>query len=145
MLDFNFNYESLSAVAGMTFWNFYFQLFPKSIRSPQVIEFLAHLKRYLRRPVLVIWDRLSAHKSRMTQQWIAEHRDWICTEYLPAYAPELNPVEYLWGHWKQHTLPNVCPKHLWQLSEGARRTLRRLRRRPRLITAFWKQASLSLD
>jgi hypothetical protein len=68
VLDFNFNYETLSAVAGMTFWNFYFQLFPKSIRSPQVIEFLSHLKRYLRRPLLLIWDRLPAHKSQMTQQ-----------------------------------------------------------------------------
>ena len=63
MLAFNFNYQVLSAIAGMTFWNFYFQLFPKSVRSPQVIAFLGHLKRYLRRPVLVIWDRLSSHKS----------------------------------------------------------------------------------
>ena len=37
---------------------------------------------------------------------------------------------------------NVCPKDLWQLSDGARRTLRRLRRRSRLIAAFWKQSSL---
>ena len=66
----------------------------------------------------------------------------IVLEYLPAYAPELNPVEYLWGHWKHHELPNVCPKDLCQLNEGARRTLSRLRRRPRLITVFWKQASL---
>ena len=110
MLEFNFNYEVLSAIAGMTFWNFYFQLFPQSIRSAQVIAFLQHLKRYLRRPVLVIWDRLSAHKSRMTQNWIAAQKDWIHTEYLPAYAPELNPVEYLWGYWKQHELPNVCPR-----------------------------------
>ena len=49
---------------------------------------------------------------------------------------------YLWGYWKQHELPNVCPKDYWQLSEAARRTLRRMRRRPRLITAFWKQSSL---
>ena len=39
----------------MTFWNFYFQLFPKSIRSPQVIVFLAPSQAYLRRPMLVIW------------------------------------------------------------------------------------------
>ena len=31
-------------------------------------------------------------------------------EYLPPYAPELNPVEYIWSYWKQHELPNVCPK-----------------------------------
>lgn len=110
VLDFNVNYETLSAVAGMTFWNFYFQVFAMSIRSPQVIEFLGHLERYLRRPRLVIGDRLSAPKSRMTQQWIAEQKDWIRTEYLPAYAPELNPVQYLWGYGKQHELPNVCPR-----------------------------------
>ena len=34
----------------------------------------------------------------------------IVTEYLPPYAPELNPVEYIWAYWKQHELPNVCPK-----------------------------------
>jgi hypothetical protein len=58
------------------------------------------------------------------------------------YEFAMNTVEYLWGHWKHHELPNVCPQDLWQLREGARRTLGRLRRRPRLITAFWKQASL---
>jgi transposase len=63
-------------------------------------------------------------------------------EYLPPYAPELNPVEYIWAYWKQHELPNVCPKDFWHLSEAARLTLRRMRRRRRLITAFWKQASL---
>ena len=63
-------------------------------------------------------------------------------EYLPAYAPELNPVEYIWGRWKQHELRNVCPRDYWQLSASARTTLRRMRRRPRLITALWKQASL---
>jgi transposase len=59
------------------------------------------------------------------------------TEYLPSYAPELNPVEYIWAHCKHHELPNVYAKNLWDLSEGARRSLKRMRRRPRLITAFW--------
>jgi transposase len=31
-------------------------------------------------------------------------------EFLPGYAPELNPVEYLWSHWKQHELPNFLPR-----------------------------------
>ena len=76
------------------------------------------------------------------QDYIASLQGWISTAYLPPYAPELNPVEYIWGYWKQHELPNVCPKDYWQLSEAARRTLHRMRRRPRLITAFWKQSSL---
>ena len=110
----------------------------------EVITFLAYLLRYLKSPLLVVWDRLPAHRSLLVREFLDSLGGQIAIEYLPPYAPELNPVEYLWGHWKQHTLPNVCPKDLWQLSEGARRTLRRLRRRPRLISAFWRQSSLAL-
>ena len=133
----------LSAIAGLTWWNFYCQFFKGSIRSPQVVEFLKHLMRHIPGPMILIWDRLSAHKSRMVQDFIAEQHGRIHTEYVPAYAPDLNPVEYLWGHWKQHELPNVCPKDWWELNERARRTLRKMRRRPLLIAAFWKQAELS--
>ena len=66
---------------------------------------------------------------------------WIHTEYLPAYAPELNPVEYLWGYWKQHELL----KDWGELHEAAHRTLRRIRRRPRIIAAFWEQSQLPFD
>jgi transposase len=131
--------------AGMTCWNFYFHLFEKAIAKEEVIEFLSHLIRQITTPLLIVWDRLPAHKSRMVGEFLDSQHGWISTEYLPPYAPELNPVEYLWGHWKHHVLPNVCPKDFWQLSEGARRTLRRLRRRPRLIAAFWKQSSLAFD
>ena len=129
----------------MTIWNFYFQIFDKAVGKQEVILFLAHLLRHLRCPLLVVWDRLPAHRSRLVGEFLDALDDQIAIAYLPPYAPELNPVEYLWGHWKHHELPNICPQDLWQLSEGARRTLRRIRRRPRLITAFWKQSSLAFD
>jgi len=124
----------------MTLWNFYFQIFEKAVGKAETILFLTYLLRYIKAPLLVVWDRLPAHRSLMVRGFLDSLDGQIATEYLPPYAPELNPVEYLWGHWKQHTLPNVCPKDMWQLSAGARRTLRRLRRRRRLITAFWQQS-----
>lgn len=142
MLQYHFNWKTLSVAAGMTGWNFYFQIFEKAIGAMETVEFLLHLLRHLSGPLLIVWDRLPAHRSRFVWDFIRDLKGLIAIEYLPAYAPELNPVEYLWGHWKHHQLPNVCPKDLWQLSEAARRTLRRLRRRPQLITACWKQASL---
>lgn len=63
-------------------------------------------------------------------------------EFLPAYAPELDPVEYLWSHWKQHELPNCRPATFWQLSHHACPALRRMRKRPTLVIAFWQQADL---
>ena len=141
-MEYNFNWKSLSAVAGLTLLNFYFRLYPGAVKSQQVVEFLAALRRHIRGPLLVVWDGLPAHRSRLVRDYLASLDDWIHVAYLPPYAPELNPVEYIWAYWKQHELPNVCPKDFWSLGQEARRTLGRMRRRPRLITAFWKQASL---
>ena len=59
-------------------------------------------------------------------------------EFLPPYAPELNPVEYLWAHWKQHEI--FCPKDFVELSAFARAKLKRTQCRKLLVAAFWKQA-----
>jgi hypothetical protein len=47
----------------------------------------------------------------------------VRVERLPAYAPELNPVEFLWGHLKNHHLANLTPDALWKLSKAARNAL----------------------
>jgi transposase len=143
VLQYHFNWKLLSAMAGVTWWNFYFRLFEGTIRSPQVVEFLSHLLRHVPgQKLLVVWDGSTTHRSRLVRDFVKSHNGRLALESLPGYAPELNPVEYLWGHWKHHELPNLCPKDFWQLSEQARKALRRMRRRPRLVTAFWKQAVL---
>ena len=142
MLQFNFNWDKLSVSAGLTLRNFYFRLDPGAIRQAEVIDFLKALVRQIENPLLIVWDGLSAHRSRLVWEFIELSEGHIVTEYLPAYAPELNPVEYIWAYWKQHELPNVCPKDYGKLSRRARRALRRMQRKPRLVTAFWKQSSL---
>ena len=136
MLQYNFNWKTLSAIAGLTFWSFYFRLYPGTVKSAQVVEFLEALVGQINGPLLIVWDRLAAQRSRLVRDYLASRQDHIEIEYLPAYAPELNPVEYIWAYWKQHELPNVCPKAYWQLGTVARQTLRKMRRRPRLIAAF---------
>ena len=107
-------------MAGVTWWNFYFRLFPGSIRSPQVVQFLEHLLRHLDCKLLVVWDGSQTHRSRLVWDFVREQKGRLWLEFLPAYAPELNPVEYLWSHWKEHELPNFCPQTFWQLSQHAR-------------------------
>ena len=143
MLQYHFNWKTISIAAGMTVWNFYFQVFDKAVGKEEAVLFLTHLVQRLRRPLLIVWDRLPAHRSRLVGEFLDSLDGLIAVEYLPPYAPELNPVEYLWGCWKHHVLPNVSPKDLWELNHRARQTLRRMRRRPCLITAFWKQSSLA--
>ena len=144
VLQYHFNWKVLSAAAGVSWWNFYFRLYPGAIRAEQVIEFLRHLLRYLSGKLLVVWDGLPAHRARKVRAFVAAQHGRLTVEYLPAYAPELNPVEYLWGYWKHHQLPNFCPRDFAELSHHACRALRRMRRRPPLVRSFWLQAQLSM-
>ena len=142
MLQYHFTWKTLSAIAGITFWNFYFRLFPGAIRSPQIIEFLTHLLRHIPGKLLIVWDGLPAHRSRAVWDFVRQQRGRIWLEFLPAYAPELNPTEYIWGHLKQHEIANLYPKNLGELSLQAIRALNRMGRRPTLVIAFWQQAQL---
>jgi hypothetical protein len=61
---------------------------------------------------------------------------------LPAYVPELNPVEYIWSYWKRHELANFCPRDFAQLSISAPRPAAHAPAPP--VRSFWQQANLSL-
>lgn len=143
VLHETFNWKSLSLIAGLSLWRFYFRIHAGSIKSPQVVEFLRGLQRHLKgRKLMVLWDGAPIHRSRMVADYVVSTKGRIMVEPLPAYAPELNPVEYLWGHLKEHELGNLIVREAWQLSHQATAALRRMRRRPRIIRACYSQADL---
>jgi len=143
-LEFNFNWKTLSAMAGVSFYQFYFRLIEGSVKTPHVIEFLKQLQERIGRRLLVVWDGLASHKSKAVRDFVASTEGQVQVAFLPAYAPDLNPVEYLWGHWKRHEIPNLCAATLALLSKEARRALFKMQKRPTLVRAFWIQAELSL-
>jgi transposase len=145
VLQMNFNWNLLSLITGITHWTLYFRLYPGTIKSPQVVDFLGHLQRQIPKHLTVLWDGLSAHRSRLVKAYVAHTQGRILIEPLPAYAPELNPAEYVWSSCKQHELPNFCPKNFMQSSTFARKRLRSMQRRPKIIRAGWQQAELPLD
>jgi transposase len=66
----------------------------------------------------------------------------IALAFLPPYAPDLNPVEYLWAWLMRHALANSCPPSIAELSITARNRLKSAQRRTTLIAAFWQQPEL---
>jgi transposase len=142
VLHETFNWKSLSLIGGLALWRFYFQIHQGSIKSPQVIEFLRHLQRHIPGKILILWDGAPIHRSLLVKNYIASTRKRIVLERLPAYAPELNPVEFMWGHLKIHEIANLLVTQAWELSFEATAALRRMRRRPAIITACYTQSQL---
>lgn len=144
VLQYSFRWTSLSLIAGVTFWRFYFRLFTGAIRSAQFVEFLKALGEQIRGKLLIIWDGLPGHKSRLVRSYVESCADKFVLETLPPYAPELNPVEYIWGYMKQRELANLCLETIGQVGAYARNRLKSMQRRPRIIAACWEQAELPI-
>jgi transposase len=72
-----------------------FMTYPGALNAAVFLLFLQKLVAGASRKILLIADRLQAHKTPQVQAWLEERRERIEVFYLPAYAPELNPVEYL--------------------------------------------------
>ncbi|MCL4762495.1 MAG: transposase [Burkholderiales bacterium] len=136
----------MSAIAGLSFWRFYFRFFPGTIRAPQVVEFFKALRTQLRdRPLLIVWDGLGANKSGLVRRWLEEQHGQVQTEFLLCYAPELNPVEQIWNYLKNREIAKLCAANLAEVGDLAHRRLRSTQRRPNLIRALWRQTELAFQ
>lgn len=77
-------------------------------------------------------------------KFISSQRGWLVVEPLPAYAPELNPVEALWANLKGTELANLDAETLDQTVRAARAGVERVRRRRGLASSFLRRTGFSL-
>jgi transposase len=99
---------------------FYMQ--PESIDGQSIINYLDALHREIPGNIVLIWDRLSAHRSKIVKEHIKACSDWLEVHPFPAYAPELNPVEYMFSSLRAKDVANLCPvtiDHIARRLEGA--------------------------
>ena len=109
------------------------------------VAFLEHLGREIGGPVLVVWDRSPIHRRAAVSEFVAAvGAGGLELELLPAYAPDLNPVEWLWGHLKRVEMKNLVCLDLEELHEELHLALGRIRGKPRLIPAFFAGAGLEV-
>jgi transposase len=121
-----------------------FRLHPNAnINAASVLSFLKSLRRHVRGPVILLWDRFLAHRARLVQAYIAGKENWR-SEHLPPYAPELNPVENVWNYLKMNSMANEPLYDLETLTETARRHGRSLQRRQPLLRSLMKHTPLFL-
>lgn len=145
-----FNWSKISICAAIGYrWDgrrsrVFFQTLEGNYNSESLIASLRDLKRQLRgEKAILVWDGLPAHKSKAMQDYLFAQRSWLTVERLPGYAPDLNPVETMWGNIKGQELANRCAEDLPELDAAVRRRLQRVRRSRKLPLAFLKHAGLS--
>ncbi len=150
VLIYNFNWKKMSLGTALAYrWDgrqsrLIYRTHPGSYNTSSLIDFLKRLKRSLgRRKVTLIWDGLPAHRSRLMMDYLHSQRHWLRVERLPGYAPDLNPVESVWGNLKELELANRCVDDLRQAVTCVGRGMARIGRSKILPFAFLHHTGLS--
>jgi transposase len=117
----------------------------EALTGLETIEFLGHLGRQIKGAGLVIWDRSPIHRRAAVKEFIeAVGVKNLRVELLPPYAPDLNPVEWLWKHLKKVEMANLTCLDLEDLHQEFHLALGRIRGKPRLFPSFFEGAGLPL-
>jgi DDE superfamily endonuclease len=123
-----------------------FHLQQPSYNTDHLIAVLEQLAGfYAGHKVVLLWDGLSAHWSTSMRAWVDSQRDWLTTERLPAYAPELNPVEGLWANLKDLELANRPTTTLLEVADATEHGIGRVCKSDSLIVGFPAHTGLFLD
>jgi DDE superfamily endonuclease len=123
-----------------------FHLQQDSYDTDSLISVLEQLKVfYAGQRVVLLWDGPSSHWSDKLRAHLAAQRHWLTVERLPAYAPELNPVEYLWANLKGGALANSGGDTITEVADHAHHGIQRVCDSDSLVVGFLAHTGLSLD
>jgi transposase len=112
----------------------------ESFRGPAIVRFLKHLWQHIPGKLLVVWDRLPAHRGQVVKGFLRQGgTQRIHLLQLPSYAPDLNPDEGVWNYLKRVELKNVCCHNLCELRVELRKAIARLRHKTDVIQGFIRQ------
>ena len=120
-----------------TYWQFY----DDNVVATDVVAFLRSLHRQQGRKLIVVLDRFNVHRKaiRLLKESGAK---WLSVEWLPAYAPDLNPVEALWSCTKYGDLANYTPNDLYELGEEIGNSFVRQYHDPAIKRSYFQTAKL---
>jgi DDE superfamily endonuclease len=145
-------WKKASMAAALGYWpdgtraRLCFHLQADSYDTDSLISVLEQLAGFYRgQRVVLLWDGLSSHWSYKMRAHLDAQRHWLRVERLPAYAPDLNPVEFLWANLKGAELANFAGDTLAEVANQAQHGIQRVCDSDSLVVGFLAHTGLSMD
>jgi transposase len=121
----------------------YFSIENHNIRADDFEAFVADLLKHFPAGIILVIDRWMVHRSGV-RSLKSRFGNRVDVEWLPAYAPELNPDEQVWNHSKYSQLANFIPDNVEHLAEAVKESIGRQSRQQNLLRSFFHCAKLNL-
>ena len=141
----------ISVIGAMTLqrdtfeFGFYFHLLEDNanFNGNSVANFVAQVDQLLNSPMTLVWDEYCIHRAKPVKEYLRKNPT-IEAEEFPPYAPELNPVDYVWSYVKYGRLANYCPRNLAELRLRVTQELTSVAQQPNLLRALFSRTGLPL-
>ena len=119
-----------------------FAAYEGSLNGPVFIDFCRRLLHDVSGPVFLVLDGHPVHRSKAVKQFAASTSGRLRLCFLPGYAPELNPDEWVWKHVKHDRIGRAGVTGPDDLKAKALAALHRLQKLPHLVRGFFRDPNL---
>ena len=120
-----------------------FMVYQDTMNQQRLIRFMQRLVRASEQKVFLILDNLKVHHGKLAAAWLEKHKDKIEVFFLPPYAPEYNPDEYLNHALKISVHSGHLPYTTEDISHKIQSFIRKLQHYPSLVSRLFLHPTLS--
>jgi hypothetical protein len=123
-----------------------YQTYPnRHVNAPVYAGFLRHILWHTpaSRPLVVVHDRGNMHRGDAMRELCRDFGpERLDLNFLPPYAPELNPTEHLWNFEKDKELSNFVPTDAGELNMTVEHCLEEVRHDQHRLRSFFAATPL---
>lgn len=136
--------QSVSAISAVnTRGAFWYEIYTERLNASRFLELLKHFMRGRKGPVLLVLDGHPAHIAKAVAQYVQSLKGRLELHFLPGYAPELNPDEFVWNHLKGQGVSKKPLRRDESLRSRVQTDLAAIKSRPALVRSFFHAPSVA--
>ena len=122
---------------------FWYATYEGRLNATKFVEFLRQFLRGRKAPVMLVVDGHPAHRARMVSLYVKSLKGRLELHFLPPYAPDLNPDEFVWSHVRRTGLSKKPLRVGESLKARVVADLDSIKRRPALVRSFFGASSVA--
>jgi transposase len=136
--------QSVNAISAVSArGEFWYEIYSDRLNATRFVELLRHFMRRRRGRVFLVLDGHPAHIARIVSDYVRSLRGDLELHFLPGYAPELNPDEFVWNHLKTQGVSKKPLRHDESLRSRVQSDLSAIKSRPALVRSFFRAPTVA--
>lgn len=136
--------QSVSAISAINAKGaFWFEIYTQRLNATRFIDLMKNFMRRRRRRIMLVLDGHPSHRAKVVAQYVQSLKGRLELHFLPGYAPELNPDEFVWNHLKNQGVSKKPLRKNESLRKRVESDLSSIQSCPPLVRSFFLAPSVA--